>query len=91
MYFRIPRTIDGDLGARYRLREALCIRLSQRAPNQGFSFIKSWYEHLQTARGRCAGCISVSYYYIVSFELSNKEQHMVKSFEIQEHMQEYEI
>jgi len=35
--------------------------------------------------------LSVSYYCIVSFELSDKEQHMVKSFEIQEHMQEYEI
>ena len=68
----------------------MCIHPSQTASNQWFGFIESWYEDIQTARGRYAGLISVSYYCIVSFKLSNKEQHMVKSFEIQEHMQEYE-
>ena len=78
VYFRISGTTDGDIGARHRLREALCIHPSQTAPNQGFGFIESWYEDIQTARGQCADFISVSYYC------------MVKSFEIQEHMQEYE-
>lgn len=63
---------------------------SQAAPNQGLASSKAGMKiYKQHAGGVRA--LSVSYYCIIPFELSNKEQHIVKSFEIQEHMQEYEI